>query len=130
MAARGSFAVTSWDEKSYEELDGGRKLTHATVEQTFTGDIQGHGTVQWLMSYRSDGTAHFVGLQRITGEIGDSTGSFVLETAGEFDGAAATGTWTVVPGMGTAGLEQLRGSGAFQAPLGGTPSFDLDYELA
>jgi hypothetical protein len=59
--AQGSFRVTAMNEDRYEELDDGGKLTRAWGEQTFSGDIEGEGTVQWLMSYRSDGTARFVG---------------------------------------------------------------------
>lgn len=127
--ARGSFEVTSWNEDPYEELDGGGKLTRASVEQTFTGDIAGDGAVQWLMSYRSDGTAHFVGLQRIRGSVGGRAGSFVIETVGEFDATEATGMWSVVAGSGTADLEGLRGAGTFRAPHGPKASFELDYEF-
>lgn len=125
--ATGTFAVASWDEETYEELENGGKLTRAAVTQAFTGDIDGEGAVQWLMSYRSDGTAHFVGLQRIQGTLGEHTGGFVLETVGEFDGRAAKATWAVVPGSGSAGLERIRGEGTFTADPKG--SFELDYEL-
>jgi hypothetical protein len=128
--AQGSFEVTSWNEDTYEELDDGGKLTRASVEQAFTGDIVGDGTVKWLMLYRPDGTAHFVGLQRVRGSVGGRSGSFVLETAGEFDGEEAKGMWTVVAGSGTAGLQGLRGTGSFRAPHGSRASFELDYDLA
>ncbi len=127
--AEGSFEVTSWNEDAYEELEGGGKLTRASVEQRFTRDIDGVGAVQWLMAYRSDGTAHFVGLQRITGSLGERTGSFVLETLGDFDGTVAVGAWSVVPGSGTAGLEGLRGIGRFEAPHGPKATFELDYDF-
>ena len=70
---------------------GGGKLTAPSVTQTFTGDVEGDGAVQWLMSYRKDGTADFVGLQRVRGSIGGRTGTFVMETIGEFDGKVAAG---------------------------------------
>ena len=127
--ASGAFEVTSWNEDAYEELAGGGKLTRASVEQKFTGDIEGDGAVQWLMAYRSDGKAHFVGLQRVAGSIGDRTGSFVLETAGDFDGETATGAWSVVPGSAVDGLQGLRGTGKFEAPHGPNASFELEYEF-
>jgi hypothetical protein len=68
--ATGSFEVRQWNEAPYEEFEDGAKLTRAEVEQRFSGDIAGDGAAQWLMSYRKDGTAHFVGLQRVTGVIG------------------------------------------------------------
>lgn len=127
--AHGSFELKSWDENPYEELDGGRKLTRASVEQSFSGDIAGAGAVQWLMAYRGDGTAHFVGLQRVTGSLGDRSGSFVLDTVGSFDGQAARGTWSVVEDSATGDLEGLRGTGTFEAPIGPKATFELEYQL-
>jgi len=86
--------------------------------------------VEWLMCYRPDDTAEFVGLQRIVGRIGDRSGSLVLaQTAGTFDGKEAKGELSVVPGSGTGDLSGVRGSGEFAAPVGGQPSMTLDYEV-
>jgi hypothetical protein len=126
--AKGSFEVTSWDEETYEER-GSAKLTRAQVGQRFQGDVAGDGAAQWLMSYRPDGTARFVGLQRVTGEIGGRKGSFVLETIGDFDGSVAKWDASVVEGSGADGLEGLTGGGSFEAPMGSTASFTLDYQL-
>jgi hypothetical protein len=124
--ATGTFAVASWDEDTYEELDDG-KLTRAVVTQTFAGDIEGDGSVQWLMAYRADGTAHFVGLQLVSGAFGDRKGSVVLETVGDFDGKVAKGAWTVVQGSGTGDLVGVTGTGGFEAPMGGgEPTWTLD----
>ncbi len=127
--ANGTFEVTSWDEEPYEELEGGGKLTRADVRQEFSGGVTGAGAVQWLMAYRADGTAHYVGLQRVTGSIDGRAGSFVLETTGDFDGTEATGRWSVIPGMGTGDLAGLRGTGTMRAPHGSKAEFELDYEL-
>jgi hypothetical protein len=124
-----NFKIEGWDEKPYAEIDGG-KLTKASVRQAFSGDIEGEGAVEWLMCYRPDQTADFVGLQRITGQIGDREGSFVLlQTDGTFDGKEARGRLAVVPGSGTGALEGLRGTGEFSAPHGGEPSMTLEYDL-
>ena len=127
--ATGSFEVKHWNEAPYEELDEGAKLTRAEVDQSFTGDVAGDGGVQWLMCYRKDGTAHFVGLQRVAGVIGDRKGSFVLETVGDFDGTEARWTATVIRGSGLGDLADLTGSGSFRAPHGSTAEYELDYEL-
>jgi len=124
----GSFDVTSWNEETYEELPDGGKLTRAIVEQAFTGDIVGEGAVQWLMSYRGDGTAHFVGLQRVRGTLDGRSGTFLVETSGEFDGTEAHGSWTVIAGSGTEDLEGVRGTGGFRAPHGSHATFELDVE--
>jgi hypothetical protein len=127
--ARGQFELASWDENTYQELEGGGKLTRATVTQTFSGDVSGEGAAQWLMAYRSDGTAHFIGLQRIRGALHGRDGEFVLETIGDFDGKVATWTCSVVEGSGSGALEGLRGRGSFGAPKGPTASFELEYEI-
>jgi len=128
--ASGTFELQSWDEEPYEELDDGGKLTRASVTQAFEGAVVGDGAVQWLMVYRPDGTAHFVGLQRVRGTIEDRKGAFVLETAGDFDGKAATWTAQVVRGSGSGDLEGLTGTATFGAPHGSKASFDFEYEFA
>jgi hypothetical protein len=81
------------------------------------------------MSYRPDGTAHFVGLQRIRGAIGDREGTFILETIGDFDGTLATWRATVVPGAASGDLEGLTGTGDFGAPHGPKATFEFEYEF-
>ena len=132
MAARATsnFKVAAWDEETYTEIEGGGKLTRASVKQTCSGDIEGEGAVEWLMCYRPDQTADFVGLQRIVGQVGDRSGSFVLlQTAGTFDGKEATGRLSVVPGSGTGDLRGIRGEGEFKAPLGSEAAVTLEYVL-
>jgi hypothetical protein len=128
--ANGTFKIEGWDEKPYTEIESGGKLTRASVKQAFSGDVEGQGAVEWLMCYRPDQTADFVGLQRIVGRIGGRSGSVVLlQTDGSFDGKEAKGKLSVVPGSGTEELSGLRGDGEFRAPVGGQPSITLDYEL-
>lgn len=81
------------------------------------------------MAYRPDGTAAFVGLQRIGGTLGGRSGSFVVTTVGEFGGTEAIGTWAVVDGAGTGDLAGLHGRGGFRAPHGPAATFELDYDL-
>ncbi len=127
--ASGDFAVTTMGEDTYQELEGGAKLTRANGTQRFTGGIEGDGAVEWLMCYLSDGTARFVGHQRITGSIGERTGSFVIEADGEHDGKRSRGRWKVIGGSGTEDLSGIRGEGTFEAPGGPNASYTLEYEL-
>jgi hypothetical protein len=127
--AQGTFEISSWDENPYVELDGGAKLTRASVGQAFSGDLEGEGSVEWLMCYREDKTADFVGLQRFVGRLGSRSGSFVMRTQGTFDGEKAAGELSVVAGSGTEELGGITGAGAFLAPHGSTPSVDLDYDF-
>jgi|tagenome__1003787_1003787.scaffolds.fasta_scaffold19949186_1 hypothetical protein len=125
----GSFENTGWEEKTVEDLPDGRKLTHAAVTQDFTGGVAGNGAAQWLMAYRPDGTAHFVGLQRVSGSVEERKGVFVVETIGDFDGQTARWEATIVPGSGADELEGIAGSGTFEAPLGSTAQFTMQVSF-
>jgi Protein of unknown function (DUF3224) len=125
----GEFTLSSWEEDTYAEREGERKLTRATVTQDLAGEVVGKGQVEWLMSYGEDGTAHFVGLQQFEGVIEGREGSIVLETIGDFDGTEATWTAKVVEGSGTGGWAGMSGEGRFQAPYGPKASFTLDYSF-
>ena len=106
----GGFQLASWHENAYEEREGLR-LTRASVSQHFDGDIAGEGTAEWLMAYQPSGTARFVGLQVVDGEVAGRRGTFVLETTGEFDGAVARWEANVVSGAATGELAEVRLSG-------------------
>jgi hypothetical protein len=104
-------------------------MTRASVAKTFTGDIDGEGRVEYLMMYRADGTAAFVGLERITGRIAGRNGSFVLQRTGVFEDGQAKESYVVVTGSGTGELRGLRGEGTSSVGHGAEHPFTLDYEL-
>ena len=127
--ASAEFTVGSWHEETFKELDGDAKLTRASVTGSLTGEIVGSSETEWLMVYGQDGTARYVGLQRIEGALGGEEGSFVVESNGDFDGGEAKGTWVVIAGSGTGDLAGLTGVGTFAAPLGEKASISLDYTI-
>lgn len=126
--AAATFEVKDWDEKPFNEIDGGPKLTRASVTKSFQGDIEGEGTVEYLMMHREDGTASFFGLERVVGSISGRSGSFVLRHIGEFEGATAKATCLIVPGSGTGELSGLRGEGGFEVQ-GRKAPIQLDYRF-
>ena len=128
--ASARFAIKSWDEKPYSEGPDLPKLTRASVTKTFTGDVEGVGQVEYLMMYRADGSAAFVGLERVTGRIGGRSGSFVLERSGVFENGLAKEAYTVVPGSGTGELGGLVGDGSTSVGHGMEHPFELSYEFA
>lgn len=123
------FAIKSWDEKPYSEGPDLPKLTRASVAKTFTGDLEGEGLVEYLMVYAGDGSATFVGLERITGRLGGKSGSFVLQRTGIFEGGEAKESYSVVAGSGTGELKGLRGEGKTSVGHGMEHPMTLAYDL-
>jgi len=129
QTASARFAIKNWDEKPYSEGQNEPKLTRATVTKTFTGDIEAESQVEYLMMYRSDGTAAFVGLERVSGRIAGKSGSFVLQRAGVFEGGQAKESYSVIPGSATGELQGLRGEGTSSVGHGMEHPFSLSYEF-
>ena len=127
--ANGRFAIKNWDEKPYSEGQDMPRLTRAAVTKTFTGDVEGESHVEYLMMYRPDGSATFVGLERVVGKVGGKSGSFVLQRIGAFEGGQAKESYSVVPGSGTGELRNLRGEGSSSVGHGMEHPFVLSYEL-
>jgi hypothetical protein len=129
-SANARFAINTWDEKPYSEGQDQPKLTRASVTKAYTGDLEGEGQVEYLMMYRSDGSAAFVGLERVVGRIGGKRGTFVLQRTGMFEGGQAKESYSVIPGSATGDLRGLLGDGDSAVGHGLEHPFTLRYELA
>jgi hypothetical protein len=119
--------VHKYEPAAYEEPADGPVLTRIHVEESFSGDITGDGVVEFLQAARADGPASFVGIERVTGELGGRRGTFLLQDAGTVAGDIVSGDWFVIPGSGTGQLAGLRGEGGFRASLGESAQVTLDY---
>jgi Protein of unknown function (DUF3224) len=125
--ATGRIDVRTYEPQPYDQLDDGPDLVEIHVTETFSGDIEGEGVVRFLQAIREDGSASFVGIERVTGSIAERRGSFLLQDAGTLEGNLVQGDWFVIPGSGTGELAGLRGEGGFEAELGQHASITLDY---
>jgi hypothetical protein len=125
------FEVKTWDEKPYQEIEGGSKLTRASVTKAYRGDITGDATSESLMFYRADGSAVFAGLERVVAVIGGRAGSFVLQVSGTYRDRTATCDCTVIADSGSGELRGLRGEGRYVATHVDYPNvpFTLDYSF-
>ena len=127
--ASATFEIKAWDEKPYDEFEGGRKLTRASVKKVFHGDIEGESSVEYLMVYGQDGSASFVGMERVMGRVGDQAGSCVLQHSGTFANGIAKSVWFIVPGSGTGKLAGLRGEGSSAVGHAQPYAITLDYDF-
>jgi hypothetical protein len=129
QTANARFAIKAWDEKPYSEGENLPKLTRASVTKSYTGDIDGEGHVEYLMMYRPDSSATFVGLERVTGSIAGRKGSFVLQRTGVFEDGLAKESYSVIPGSGTGELQGLQGEGTTSVGHGMEHPMALAWEL-
>ena len=133
--ARCKFRVASWSESVYADVDGEgttsgevyypkRGLSKAEVRYDYRGDLEGTGTLVYLIAYKAD-AAPVLGLERFSGSIGGRQGSCVFRHVGSQDAGSVSARIEVVPGMGTGDLETLAG----EAELAIAGHGDDGYEL-
>jgi hypothetical protein len=127
--ATGRIEVKTYEPQPYDEVADGPNLVEIHVTETFSGDIEGEGSVRFLQAIRDDGSASFVGIERVSGSIQGRQGTFLLQDAGTLEGNLVKGDWFVIPGSGTGELSGLRGEGSFEAELGQHASITLDYSF-
>ena len=125
--AKATIAVQKYEPVEYDKPADGPALTKIHVEETFSGDINGNGVVEFLQAARTDGSASFVGIERVTGKIAGKEGTFLLQDAGTVEENVVSGDWFVISGSGTGQLTGLRGEGGFRANLGEGAEVHLDY---
>ncbi len=135
MKATATFSPTKWDEKTYEQISTNVKMTKATVEFAFKGELEGVASVEYLMFYSDyderdphKATARYIGLTRFKGTVHGKSGSFATEDRGQFQGGTATTESTIIPGSGTEALTGISGSAASSATQQGS-KYNLEYRL-
>jgi hypothetical protein len=125
--ANAVITVHKYEPSPYDETGGGPVLNRIHVQESFTGDIEGDGVVEFLQAARDDGSASFVGMERVAGQLAGRQGTFLLQDAGTVHDDVVEGDWFVIPGSGTGDLAGLRGEGRFRANLGQNAQVHLDY---
>ena len=129
MKGQAEFKIANWNETEFSEAGEGGKLTRASVVKSYTGEIEGEGILEYLMTYHSDGSADFYGLERVSGRIGNRSGSFILQHGGRLEGGEMKQKSVIVAGSGTGELAGLQGESTLSAGHQQAYRFTLDYEF-
>jgi hypothetical protein len=136
MKARGRYTVKKWNETTYDQISPGMKMTRASVEYAFSGEIAGNASVEYLMFYRHfdekdqhASSASYAGLIRFMGTLEGRQGSFVMKDDGGFEGGTADSVLQICDGSGTGSLAGIRGSGMYRADKNGCQC-EIDFTLA
>ena len=123
-----TFNNDTYDDQPYDERDG-TALGRVRITRSFAGELEGQSTAELLTASTADGSAAYVGLDRISGRLNGREGSFVLMHYGTVSPAGATTAGSVVPGSGTGELAGLRGEGRIAVTEDGTHELTLEYEV-
>lgn len=129
MKGNSEFKITSWNETPFSEVQEGGKLTRASITKSYAGEIEGEGVLEYLMTYFMDGSAEFYGLERVTGQIGNRSGSFIFQHTGSFKNGKMNQKSIVVAGSGTNELKGLRGENTLSAGHQQEYPFTFQYEF-
>lgn len=135
MRIYGTYSPTKWDEVTIDVIEDRMKLTKATVEFDFAGDIEGVAKVEYLMYYSSfdpedmhKAQAQYVGQIRIIGNLKGKLGSFVVTDNGTFNGGVAVSELSIIPGSGTGELTGISGIGEYAADQKGC-TWEMEVSL-
>ncbi|HEV2273252.1 MAG TPA: DUF3224 domain-containing protein [Acidobacteriaceae bacterium] len=119
--AAGHINVTSFEAQPYDDA-GAFSISEVHVTEEFAGELVGVGSVRFIMVNEPEGAAHFTGMERFLGKVGERSGSFILQNSGSLQNGMLNSQWRIIPGSGAEGLEGIRGEGGCD-PSG----YTLDY---
>src|SRR5581483_105127 len=95
--AMSAFSIDDWKQEQIDER-GGITLARAHVKKTFRGDLQATSTAELLLAGTStEGSAAYVGLERLEGTLNGRSGSFLLHHSATSARGEQSASWTIVP---------------------------------
>jgi len=128
MRLAATFTVDVFEPDPVTTGHGEVEMAKVTVEKTFSGGLEGKGTVEMLTTFALGGRG-YVAVEWIEGAIGGRIGGFALVHCATDDGGDLWGVWRVVPGSGQGALAGIRGEATIDVDADGTHRFNLDYHL-
>jgi len=123
-----TFVITVWEAVEYDDQDG-VKLTRTHVAKAFHGDLEGQSTAELLMAGAPGGSAVYVGLERIVGQLGGRSGSFVFVHDASMSSDGQSLSLTIMRDSGAGELEGIGGQGNIIIDADGGHTLTLDYNL-
>ncbi len=126
--AEGRFDVTRTAEPPYDTREGAT-LGRMKFDKRFEGSLVGTSVVDMMAAGSSvKGSAGYVALERVEGQLDGRTGSFVLQHSGTMDRGIPSLSVTVVPDTATGELVGLRGQMTIDTS-GGDHKYVFEYNF-
>ncbi|MDQ2077119.1 DUF3224 domain-containing protein [Marinimicrobium sp. ABcell2] len=129
MQAKGTFTVQLDPKESYNPGTDGNRLGRMTIDKTFEGDLKAISQGEMLSARTPlQGSAGYVALEQVSGELDGRSGSFVLQHFGTMKNGKDYLKLEVVPDSGTGKLKGLSGSMSIEID-DGVHRYQFDYQF-
>jgi len=128
MFAVGTLETSTSQATPYDSVEG-VVFSRSRMQRRFEGDLSGEGQLEQLGARTPiPGSAGYVALERVTGELHGRRGSFCLLHTALMSQAGRSLVMQVVPDSGTGELRNIRGSMELSVD-NGVRVYRLVYEL-
>ena len=122
--ASGTFEVKMAPLTTGDDIPG-----RMSLDKQFHGALEGTGKGEMLAALTSvQGSAGYVAIEQVTGNLDGRSGTFVLQHSGIMDRGTPSLTITVVPDSGTGELAGIAGKMMINI-ADGKHSYDFEYTL-
>jgi hypothetical protein len=112
-----------------QDASDGEPLSRMSITKQFHGDLEATSKGEMLAAgTKVKGSAGYVAIERVSGVLGDRTGTFVLQHNGTMNRGEPQLMIIVVPDSGTGQLEGLTGRMAIEV-VAGKHSYEFEYTL-
>lgn len=130
MKATGTFEVKILPLESYAVGSDGINLGRLSIDKTFQGDLTARSQGEMLTALTpTEGSAGYVAIEQVSGNLHGKTGSFVLQHFGISEPDGQRLILEVVPDSGTGKLAGLSGKMAIFVE-DGHHFYEFEYSLA
>ncbi|WP_409424099.1 DUF3224 domain-containing protein [Pseudoalteromonas sp. RW-H-Ap-1] len=125
----GEFTVTLAPIDGYAHGQQGVNLGRMSIDKQFTGSLTATSQGEMLSAMTpTQGSAGYVAIEQVIGELEGKKGSFVLQHFGTMDKGQDSLILNVIPDSGTYELEGLTGSMKIRIEQG-IHYYDFEYSL-
>ena len=129
MQAKGEFEVKMQPLETYAKGGGGVTLGRLSIDKTFHGDLEGKSQGEMLSIVTDvEGSAGYVAIEQVIGELQGRFGTFALQHYGIMDGGQNRLILEVVPESGSGELSSLSGTMSLKQ-ADGKHYYTFDYSL-
>ena len=129
MTARGSFNIDRQPLDTSTEGADGIQINRMSIEKTFTGDLTAISRGEMLAAMTPiKGSAGYVAIEQVSGELSGKNGSFVLQHYGIMADGSERLILEVIPDSGTGELSGISGSMSIDHGEG-QHSYEFDYTI-